>query len=219
MTYNPSNWYWAGTPVGYNSPIVYGSARVGLVSNPSTDAGWVAAQVSGAWTSWPKDATGAVTTVALDEVLTAASPPQPPTGLTALTQAQLLAYANGKVNALLAVQNRAYEIAAAGGEAQATVHEDGGLQIVGGTYFPTSTWQDLTALTVGPGALSGTATTQWIDNNGAVATLSGDQLQALASAITAYGASVWAILATAAADIAVGTITTSAEIDALSWPT
>ena len=85
IRYNSAAWYWIGQPVGQSSPIIYSSAGAAVV--PSTDAtyeAWVAA--GGVATPWPRDSTGAITTAALDAVLTAAG--LPITGLTALTQAQ-----------------------------------------------------------------------------------------------------------------------------------
>jgi hypothetical protein len=74
INYNPTNWYWQVTGVG-----IYGSARGGLVSSPTTDAAYLAFQaISGP---------GAISasTAALDAVLIAAG--QPPSGLTTPTQA------------------------------------------------------------------------------------------------------------------------------------
>jgi hypothetical protein len=71
--------YWLGTPTGYSSPILYSSISGALV--PLTDAGYTAWLAAGnAPTPWPRELSGAVTTNALDAVLTAAG--VSPTGLT-----------------------------------------------------------------------------------------------------------------------------------------
>ena len=61
-------------------------------------------------------------------------------------------------------------------------------------------------------------TTNWVDDNGGVVTLTGAQCVALALAVLAYGQSVFATLAQAMNGIANETITTKAQIDALAWP-
>jgi hypothetical protein len=90
VQYSPADWFWIGQPVGQSSVIIYSSAAGAVV--PPTNAAYEAFLAGGnAATPWPRDATGAVTTAALDAVLTAAFPPQPPTGLTTPTQASLQA--------------------------------------------------------------------------------------------------------------------------------
>lgn len=82
----------------------------------------------------------------------------------------------------------------------------------------TATGVNLQGLTTW-GTANGASTTQWVDNNGGVVTLTGAQCVALAEAVLAYGQSVYAVLATAMNGIANQTIATTAAIDALSWPT
>jgi hypothetical protein len=69
MIYNPSDWYWQVTGVG-----IYGSARQGLVTNPTTDAAYLA------FTALNGPGPIMATTAALDAVLIAAG--LPPSGLT-----------------------------------------------------------------------------------------------------------------------------------------
>ena len=61
-------------------------------------------------------------------------------------------------------------------------------------------------------------TTQWTDDTGVVAMLTQAQVSALAVAIVGYAKSVYAVLATAASQISTTAITTTAQIDALTWP-
>lgn len=146
----------------------------------------------------------AYSTAALDAVLTAAG--LPPTGLTPPSKPQLLAYANAKTQTLLATP-RSYTLTGEGGVNAATVMSD----------CSTATGANLLALNVWAAA-NPTATQPWIDDFGTVTVLSGAQFQALGLAVQAYGASVWAIMATASG-ITGNTITATAQIDALAWPT
>ena len=93
-----SDAYWQGQPVGQSAPILFGSARGGIVAAPSTDAAYAAWRALGyvAW-PWPNDATGAKTTAALDAVLESYG--LPPTGLTQPTLAQLQAALNAALDA------------------------------------------------------------------------------------------------------------------------
>ena len=85
--YNARAWYWIGQPAGQSASVIFSSASQSLV--PATDPAYVAWLAAGYLpTPWPKDETGAVTTLALDEVL---APYGLSTGLTAPTQAQLVA--------------------------------------------------------------------------------------------------------------------------------
>jgi hypothetical protein len=186
--YNPARWYWLGTPG------LYSSAAGALIS--TSDSGYMAWLEGGNVASpWPIDATGAETLAALDAVLIAAG--LPPTELTA----QLLEYANAKVNQLLAV-SRTYNLSGP------SVRSD---------TLPTPTGSDLLTLYV-LGTASPSATFHWTDNFGTTTSLTGTQIVALGLAVAAYGQSVWAVMATAASGIAAGTITATTEIDALSWP-
>ena len=126
-------------------------------------------------------------------------PPAPP----APTQAQLQAYANGKANALMAVA-RTYALA---GSPAVSVKCD---------TMP-STGADLAGLNLW-GAASPTATTKWVDDFGVATTITGAQGVALATDVVAYGQTVFNELGTATTEISSGTITTTAQIDALTWP-
>lgn len=203
MTYNPANWYWSG------APGVYGSARGGLVTAPTTDAAYLLWQriFNGVptifATAWPKDATGAVTTAALDAVLTTASPPQPATGLTPPTPAILLAYVMSKVTTLLAA-SRSYTVVGVTG----TISCDSGPSA--------STVSE--ALQWGSASPAPTGTLSWVDNNYAVFSLTAAEAVAFASAVGAYKISVYAVSGPAVAQITAGTITATAQIDSLTWP-
>jgi hypothetical protein len=86
ISYNPHNWYWVG-PLG-----VFSSASQSIV--PTTDPAYIAWLAEGGLpTNWPKDASGAQTTEALDEVL---APYGLSTGLTfsSLKPAVMLAASN-----------------------------------------------------------------------------------------------------------------------------
>lgn len=117
------------------------------------------------------------------------------------TATQLRAYANGKAEALRKV-SRTYALT-------------GGLSVK--CDATPNTGIDLQALMVW-GAAHAEATTNFVQNDGGVVTLTGAQCVELANAIIAYGQSVFAMLATAMNSISNGTITTTAQIDALSWP-
>ena len=121
---------------------------------------------------------------------------------TPATATQLRAYAGAKADALRAVA-RSYTLA-------------GGLVVM--CDSTQGTGADLIGLNTW-GAANPTATTNFVQDNGGVVTLTGAQCVALANAVLAYGQSVFAVLATAMNDIANGMIATTAQIDALSWPT
>lgn len=203
MTLPVASLYWIGQPVGQTAPIIY-SAPAGAVVSTSDEA-YVAALTAGnVALPWPNDAAGATTTAALDAIL--AFYGLPTTGLTPPSGAQLLAYANGKVNAALAV-SRPYDLAAAGGGGAATVRSD----------CSTATGANLLALNVWA-ASNPMATQPWVDDFGVVTVLTGAQFQELGLSVQTYGASVWGVLAAAAQAIASGTITMTSAIDALAWP-
>jgi hypothetical protein len=187
-----AHWYWAGT-LG-----IYSSADGALITEPNTT--YDAWKVGNAATAWPHDATGAVTTAALDVVLIAAG--LPATGLTAPTQAQLLAAANAKAASLMAVP-RTYAL-----PGSVSVKCDGTPQ----------TGADLAGINLW-GAAAPTATTTWVDDFGVATTITGAQGVFLAADVVAYGQSVYNMLGTACAGIAAATITTTAQINALAWPT
>lgn len=82
----------------------------------------------------------------------------------------------------------------------------------------TATGMDLQAL-LAWGTTNPAETTNWVQNDGGVVTLTGAQCVGLAQAVIAYGQSVYAVLAQAMNGIANASITTTAQIDALAWPT
>ena len=196
--------YWLGEPVGYTSPILYGSARGGLVPVPATDAAYQAwlAQGFAPW-PWPKDATGTETTAQLDFALAANG--LPPTGLTAPTQAQLaasvLSACQSAANAVLA-QIYPDPIHQAAGQNAAMI-----AAISGGA--PTSTSPFYAAFNayaalygITPGALATLAvvlTNQSLALSAAILTLDGtvaaaNTSAALAAALTAFEAAIGAVV-------------------------
>ena len=137
--------------------------------------------------------------VALDAALVAAS--KTPTGLGVQS---LLQYANNKLNNLRALE-RSYTLS---GSPSVTVKCDS-LQSTGTDLISLMTW--------GQANPSGTDT--WVDNEGNTTSITGSQAVTLANDVLAYGKSLWAVLATACAGIKAATITSTSQIDALSWPT
>lgn len=189
ITYSPQDWYWQVSGVG-----VYGSARAGLVSAPATDKDYVTWRaINGAGALAPN-------TTELDAVLLAAG--LPASGLTPPTKPQLQVYASAKMAALFAIA-RTYSL-------------DSGVSVKCDTT--TSTGANLAALNAW-GSAAANATTQWVDNSGAVTQITGAQAVELAAGVIAYGQSVYAILASAMTGISGNTITTTAQVDALAWPT
>lgn len=187
-----ANWYWAGTPG------IYSSATGALITEPNV--AYDAWKIGNNASAWPHDAVGAVTTAALDAVLIAAD--LPATGLTPPTQAQLLAAANAKVMALMAVA-RTYAL-----PGSVSIKCDT-LQATGADLAGLNAW----------GAAAPTATTTWVDDFGVSTTITGAQGVALAAGVIAYGQSVYDMLGTACTGIAAATITTTAQVNALAWPT
>lgn len=190
IMFNPDDWYWQVAGVG-----IYGSARHGLVSAPTTDAAYLAFNAANGPGSIAAD------TAYLDATLQSAG--LPPSGLTPPTQAQLLTYANGKVQSLLGTA-RPYTVAGLSGP----VVDDLG---------------PVTALTMNTAFVMQSALTypyKWSDDNYTIWSMTQDQLIAFLEAAFAYGDSVWALAnGTAFSGINAGSITTTAQIDALSWPT
>jgi hypothetical protein len=199
IQYVPSAWFWVGHPVGQSGPVVYSSAAQVLIAD--TNSAYVAFKASGGVaTPWPCDASGAVTTGALDDVRGAAG--LPATGLTPPSAAQLIAYANAKTQSLMAA-SRTYSVGnGVSVKADAT----------------TATGADLISLMTW-GNLNPTATQSWVDDFGAVTTLTGAEAVTLAFAVLAYGQSVYTVLGSACSNVKSGSITTTAQIDALAWPT
>ncbi len=198
-----SDAYWTGEPVGYTSPILYGSARGGLVATPE-DAAYQAWLEKGytAW-PWPKDEFGAVTTTALDAALAVCG--LPATGLTPPTTAQLIAYANAKQWAL-ATGGYTVTLTPVGGSATALLWATDPISqaLVTGkavrlqqTGAPTSTvWQFPTGFE----------------------TLAAADFIAVAMQIADFVQATFTALEPVLAAIAAGTITAAAQIDAAAWP-
>jgi hypothetical protein len=69
------------------------------------------------------------------------------------------------------------------------------------------------------GAAYPTATQNWIDDFGVVTIITGAQAVTLKTAGAIYIQSLYAMLATATTGVGAVTITTTAQIDALAWPT
>jgi hypothetical protein len=118
----------------------------------------------------------------------------------AQTTTQLRDYANAKADALRAVA-RAYTLTGV------VVYCDS-TQGTGTDLLSLQAW----------GTANAAATTNFVQDNGGVVTLTGAQCVALAQDVLAYGQSLFATLASAMNQIANGTITTTDAIDALSWP-
>ena len=128
----------------------------------------------------------------------------------ALTPAQLNAYANSKVIALLGA-GRLYE-----GAAVAGVTLPAG--VTGITCAAAPGW--LSLLTINAWGLANpTATQEWTDDLYEVFTLTGAQAVVFSDVALGFGKAVYATLATAATGIKAGALTTTAAIDALAWPT
>jgi hypothetical protein len=125
-----------------------------------------------------------------------------PPSLPALTKPQLIAYAGAKVTALLAVA-RTYALGS-------------GVSVKCDATTPTGA--DLAGLNAW-GTATPAATTTWVDDFGVPTTITGAQGVALAAGVIAYGQSVYDELGVAATGVAGSTITTTAQIDALTWPT
>lgn len=189
----PSDWYWSG------GPGVYGSARGGVVSNPSTDSAYLAWLTGGNPTVWPRDNGGSQTAAALDAVLTGAG--LPASGLVAPTQAQLLSYAYAKIGGLLAV-SRVYALGS-GVSVKCDATTQTGADLAG-----VNAW----------GTTAPTATTSWVDDFGVSKTITGAQAVTLANAVVAYGQSAYNELGVVTTSILAGTTTTYAQIDATAWP-
>jgi len=120
----------------------------------------------------------------------------------AATMAQLRAYANAKLQALLAIA-RPYTLAS-------------GVSVLCDANSDTMIGLDRLASW---GAANPTATMAWTDNFATVTTISGAEVVALDAAVPAYWQSVYAELAIVMSAIAAATMTTTAEIEASAWPT
>lgn len=199
MAYNPAAWYWT-PPAGQNVGEVYSSAAAALVA--TTNAAYVAWSAGHSATPCPKDESGTQQWSILDAVLAAAG--LPATGLASPTKAQLQAYLGAKVAALTAA-SRDYTVDGVTGAiscdcSQSANHVQQALQWATATPTPTGTLP-------------------WLDNNWTPFPLTAAEAAAFANAVGAYEISVFAVSFAAAPQIVAGTITTTAQIDALSWPT
>ncbi len=123
---------------------------------------------------------------------------------TAPTQAQLLAYIGSKVSALEAIV-RVYQLSA--GPPAVSVKCDA-------TDSTRSSGAGLAAW----GLANPTASFGWQDNFGVVTQITGAEVVTLFNAVVAYGMSVYAVSGPACTAVLSGTITTTAQIDALAWP-
>lgn len=185
--YSPQDWYWQIAGGG-----IYGSARAGLVSSPTTDAPYLA------WSAVNGPGSIAPDTETLDAVLEAAG--LPPTGLTTPTTATLAAYANAKQWALA---TSGYTI---------TVNS-------APLVFPSDV--------VSMGLITGKAARlaqpnppvsfDWQTPTGFVTIAAADFIS-VATQIADFVQSTFTALAVVFAAIEAGTITTTAEVDAASWP-
>jgi len=202
MFYNPANWYWSGQPAGQTATVIYSSARGALVA--ATDAAYVAWLAAGnAPTPWPRDATGAVTSAALDAVLEAAG--LPATGLTPPTVAQLLAYVGEKVAGLIGA-SRSYTSATT---PAVTIQSDA----------TGATLSNLQALQKW-GAANPTATTVWLDNAMNNTTVTGAEIEDIGNQVGDYALSIYGVeggAVVAAIKASPPTITTYAQVDAFGW--
>lgn len=126
-------------------------------------------------------------------VAPAIAPPAP-------TQAQLQAYAGGKIAVLLG-NMRSYTVSGVTLKSDATP----------------ATLADLTAL-IQWGTANPTLSQDWVANDFSTAMITGAQFVALAPQVGNYALSVYAALASVLGAISADTITTTAQIDAFAWP-
>jgi hypothetical protein len=127
-------------------------------------------------------------------LFTAPAAPPPP------TQAELYAYANAKAQALLATM-KSYGPDAPFLKADRTA----------------PTISDLLAIEQ-DAATSPSDAYDWVANDNSVTAFTAAQIAALAAQVASDRKAIFAALATASSGIAGGSITMTAEIDALSWP-
>lgn len=122
------------------------------------------------------------------------------------SKAALIGYATAAANAALATSITVN--VAASGEAAVNVQCDGA----------PSTRADLAGMFAW-GAANPTATRPWLDDSGALFTLTGAELVTLAMAVGTWVDDVFAALGNLIAQINAGAITTTAQIDAETQPT
>jgi len=196
--YNPADWFWAGEPDSRTSEIIYSSSAGKVV--PADDAVYVAWSDAGnSATPWPKDATGAVTSAALDDILIAAG--LPATGLAVMTTADLAAYANAKQWAL-----------ATGGHA---------VTIGGVPHLFATNVESMTLMDGKVSRLSQPnppASFNWQLDSGFV-NIPAAEFVVAATSCADFVQATFDVLFPMLAEIAAGTITTTAQIDAAAWPT
>jgi hypothetical protein len=190
ILYSPADWYWQVDSLG-----VYGSARGGLVANTATDAAYLK------WSAINGPGSIVASTGALDALLTEAG--LPATGLTTPTAAQILAYAGAKVNMLLEA-SRNYTVSGVGSPISCDCYQ--------------SAADVQQAIQWGSQSPAPTGTMAWIDNNYATFSMTATEAIAFAQAVGAYKLAVYAVMAAAVPSITGGTITTTAQVDALAWP-
>jgi hypothetical protein len=193
-----NNMFWIGQPSGQSKPIIYSSAKGAVTTENDPDYVAYLAQYFAA-TPWPKDATGAITAAALDDVLTSYG--LPVTGLAAATQAQLLAHVSQKCAALLA-NMRSYTAS--------------GMPALKADASP-ATLTDLMAFEQ-DAATTPNDPVSWLANDFSVTMFTASQIAALAPRVGMYRKQVYAAAALAASAVIGGSITTVSQIDAVSWP-
>lgn len=194
--YNPFDWYW----IDANGKIFSSSARALVeASNAAYEAWCKAGNVA---TPWPKDASGAQTSAALDAVL---SPYNLSTGLTPLTTAQLLAYGDQTLQNFLGL---GISVNLGTSAAPVTVLVDGTQQTIANL-----------ALAVLWSQANPKGTKSWVDNTNTTNVLNAAQIQAMATAVGNWTDNCWAAYGALAKQIINASITTYAQIDAYAWPT
>ena len=194
IAYNPINWYWI---IGGSQ--IYSSSSGGVVD--PTDSSY------NGWRNSGRAATPIATSVLLDAELQRIG--LPPTGLSTPSPAILKSHANAKVVSLLSAA-RIYS-----GSAVSGITMPEGVTVILCAEIPSA--PDLLAINAWGNANS-TSTQRWTDDAYNVFTMTGAQAVTFSNAALAYGQSVYDMLATAVIDIGNGSITTMAQIDALSWP-
>ena len=119
--------------------------------------------------------------------------------LVTYTTAQLQTYANAKVAILLSAE-RTYSLS-------------GGVSVKADARPATAANLSMISIWGATGS-----TTNWVDNESHVTSLTGAQAQALALAVSSYAQGVYSELGSVVQSIASSSITTAAQIDAASWP-
>ena len=198
--FTPASWYWA-TADGR----IYSSASAAIVPSTNTDyTAWLAA--GHAATVWPKDASGAQSGAALDEVLTsfglpASSPPTAPQ-LIAYAEAKQVALCDGGITVNVGTASTPDEVNVAS-DVKGRSLVTGAVQIVG------------LASQAGQAA----PTFNWINDGGVQLMLTSAQMMKIGLTLGTFVQATYTALGTVLAAISAGTITTTAQIDAATaWP-